>query len=76
MENTAKANYIKYIKETYTKNTIVNVRKVAQYNFNGFIRIAVHHVTDDGTIVGYTCYGEYWELSYGDAFSRYIPGWM
>jgi len=68
-----KALYARYIRETYTKDTIVRVRKVAEYNWEGDIFIAVHHVESDGSIVGYTCHGEYWKLSYGDTFARYIP---
>ena len=74
MENTVvRTLYANYIKKAYRKNTIVRVRKVAQYNWEGNIIIAVHHVKDDGTIIGYTCHGEYWELSMGDAFCRYMP---
>jgi len=65
--------YAQYMKKTYSKDTIVRVRKVAQYNWEGNIIIAVHHVEDDGTIIGYTCHGEYWKLSYGDTFAKYIP---
>lgn len=73
MENEVKILYIEYVKKTYTKNTVVRVRKVAKYNWEGNLIIAVHHVEDNGDIIGYTCHGEHWVLSYGDTFSRYIP---
>ena len=65
--------YARYMKRIYQKNTIVRIRKVAKYNFEGNITAAVHHVEDDGTVVAYTCYGEEWILSLGDAFCHYIP---
>ena len=71
--NEVKALYTKYMKETYKKDTVVRVRKVAKYNFEGNIIIAVHHVEDNGDVIGYTCHGEYWCLSFGDTFGRYIP---
>lgn len=71
--NATRALYAKYIQNTYVKDTIVRVRKVEKYHFEGDVFIAVHHVESDGTIIGYTCHGEYWELSYGDTFARYIP---
>lgn len=63
--------YAKYIKATYPKNAMVTVREVKQYNFKGLVHVAVHHVENDGTIVGYTCHGEYWELKHGDIFAPY-----
>lgn len=75
MTNTEKVIklYADYVKKTYTKDTVVRVRKVAKYNWEGNLFIAVHHVEDNGDVIGYTCHGEYWCLSFGDTFARYIP---
>ena len=70
---TAKELYANYIRKTYTKDSIVRVRKVEKYHFEGNIFIAVHHVDSEGNIIGYTCHGEYWELSCGDVFAPHIP---
>ena len=65
--------YTNYIRKTYQKNSIIRVRKVEKYHFEGNVFVAVHHIEDNGDIVAYTCHGEEWVLSCGDTFARYIP---
>ena len=66
--------YVEYIKKNYKKNDMVKVCKVAKYNYEGLIYVAVHHVEDNGDIIAYSCHGEHWVLSYGDTFCHFVPG--